>query len=487
MSRRRLALLLLPLTACPAAGDETSTGTGTGTSAISSTTTTDSSSSEPTSTTSTTGPTTGPTTATTAEPQTTGTTSTGEPATTTIGDPVTPTVILPRASIIADELAVLVNDQDPQSVAVAAYYQQARQIPPGNIITVSFPPAETLGGAEFTALKAQIDAAAGPQIQAFAVAWTNPHRVDCQSLVSALALGVDKKYCSTQGNPCSMSAPSGYYDSPSLAPFTDLGIRPAMHLAGVSADEVYKLIDRGVAADGTFPTATGYFLRTTDPDRSVRWPQQKQSQSDWAYDGGLTLEYIDNSANMAVDFITGKTDVLFYLTGLADVPQIASNTYLPGAVADHLTSYGGQIPQSGQMSIVRWLEAGATASYGTAFEPCNYPWKFPNSLALLPHYFRGETVIEAYWKSVDWPGEGVFVGEPLARPWGGAVITWEDLTLTIETTQLIPKQLYALESGPSADGPWTTALADIVIPLHQRFKISLPDATEPFYRLVPSP
>lgn len=482
MSRRRLALLLLPLTACPAAGDETSTGT----SAISSTTI-DSSSSEPTSTTSTTGPTTAPTTGTTAEPQTTGTTSTGEPATTTIGDPVMPTVILPRASIIADELAVLVNDQDPQSVAVAAYYQQARQIPPGNIITVSFPPAETLGAAEFTALKAQIDAAAGPQIQAFAVAWTNPHRVDCQSLVSALALGVDKKYCSTQGNPCSMSAPSGYYDSPSLAPYTDLGIRPAMHLAGVSADEVYKLIDRGVAADGTFPAATGYFLRTTDPDRSVRWPQQQQSQSDWAYDGGLTIEYIDNSANMAVDFITGKTDVLFYLTGLADVPQIASNTYLPGAVADHLTSYGGQIPQSGQMSIVRWLEAGATASYGTAFEPCNYPWKFPNSLALLPHYFRGETVIEAYWKSVDWPGEGVFVGEPLARPWGGAVITWQDLTLTIETTQLIPKQLYALESGPSADGPWTTALADIVIPQHQRFKISLPDATEPFYRLVPGP
>lgn len=486
MSRRRLALLLLPLTACPAAGDETSTGPGTSSSATASTTAADpASTGEPPPTSSTTSPTT--TITTTGEPQTTGTTSTGEPGTTTDDEPVMPMVILPRASIVAEELAVLVNDQDPQSVAVAAYYQQKRQIPADNVITLSFPPAETLGAAEFTALKAQIDAAVGPQIQAFAVAWTNPHRVDCQSLVSALALGVDKKYCSTQGNPCSMSAASGYYDSPSLAPFTDLGIRPAMHLAGVSADEVYKLIDRGVAADGTFPVATGYFLRTTDPDRSVRWPQQLQSQSDWAYDGGLTLEYIDNSANMAVNFIENRTDVLFYLTGLADVPQIATNTYLPGAVADHLTSYGGQIPQSGQMSVVRWLEAGATASYGTAFEPCNYPWKFPNSLALLPHYFRGETVIEAYWKSVDWPGEGVFVGEPLARPWGGAVITWQDLTLTIETTQLIPNQLYALESAPGVDGPWTTALADISIPRHLRAKISLQGATEPVYRLVPAP
>ena len=133
----------------------------------------------------------------------------------------------------------------------------------------------------------------------------------------------------------------------------------------------------------------------------------------------------------------------FYLTGLADVPQIATNTYLPGAIADHLTSYGGYIPQNGgQMSIVRWLEAGATASYGTAFEPCNYTNKFPNALTLLPHYFRGETVIEAYWKSVEWPGEGVFVGEPLARPWGDAIITWEPPTLTIETYQLVPGKLY---------------------------------------------
>jgi len=469
------------MTACPAAADDTSTAASTTASPTARTTTT---SDSPTTSEPLTSEATGPTTTATTDP----TTITSDEPDTTTGAPQAPQVILPRASIVAEELAILVNDQDPQSMAVAAYYQDKRQIPADNVITLSFPPADSLSAADFSNLKTQIDAAIGPQIQAFAVAWTNPHRVDCQSLVSALALGVDTKYCSTQGNPCSMSAPSGYYDSPSLAPFTDLGIRPAMHLAGVSADEVYKVIDRGVAADGTFPTATGYFLRTTDPDRSVRWPQLSQSQNDWAHEGGLTIEYIDNNLNQAVDFITGKPDVLFYLTGLAAVPEIASNTYLPGAIADHLTSYGGQIPQSGQMSIVRWLEAGATASYGTAFEPCNYPWKFPNSLALLPHYFRGETLIEAYWKSVDWPGEGVFVGEPLARPWGGAVITFaEDMTLTIETTQLIPMKLYALESGPSADGPWISALADISIAEHQRAKISLPGATEPFYRLVPTP
>ena len=486
MSSPRLLALLLPLAACSNGADETTQGTSTG---LTSTETTDSTTVPAT----TTGDT--PTTdLTTTDPSTTSTTTTDPTTTTSTTDdtttdapPVEPTVLLPRAAITRDELAVLVNDQDPQSIAVAAYYQQARQIPPENLITLSFPPSETLTADAFNALKAQIDAAAGPQIQAFAVAWTNPHRVDCQSLVSALALGADTKFCKSM-EPCSPTAPSGYYDSASLAPFTDHGIRPAMHLAGLTAEDVYKLIDRGVAADNTYPSATGYLMRTTDVARSVRFPQFEFAKTTWAYPGGLALEYIDNSGGGGLDYIEGKTDVLFYLTGLADVPQIATNTYLPGAVADHLTSYGGIIPQNGgQMSIVRWLEAGATASYGTAFEPCNYTDKFPNALALLPHYFRGETVIEAYWKSVNWPGEGVFVGEPLARPWGDAIITWEPPTLTIETYQFVPGKLYTLESGASADGPWTLLAADLGTPMNLRTKISIPDASAPFYRITPTP
>jgi hypothetical protein len=37
---------------------------------------------------------------------------------------------------------------------------------------------------------------------------------------------------------------------------------------------------------------------------------------------------------------------------------------------------------------------------------------------LLRHYLAGETLIESYWKSVAMPGQGIFIGEPLARPYG---------------------------------------------------------------------
>jgi len=74
-----------------------------------------------------------------------------------------------------------------------------------------------------------------------------------------------------------------------------------------------------------------------------------------------------------------------------------------------------------QMSILRWLEAGATASYGTVVEPCAFPQKFPHPAIVIDRYTRGEALIEAYWKSVAWPGQGLFVGEPLATPYAGII------------------------------------------------------------------
>jgi len=125
--------------------------------------------------------------------------------------------------------------------------------------------------------------------------------------------------------------------------------------------------------------------------------------------------------------LSGASDVIAYFTGLTIVPDITRNHYRPGAVADHLTSYGGMLtgPSGtsadgglGQMSALRWLEAGATGSYGTVVEPCNITAKFPDPGLLLSYYRRGDTLIESYWRSVAMPDQGVFIGEPLARPWG---------------------------------------------------------------------
>jgi uncharacterized protein (TIGR03790 family) len=480
----RLAAVFAALGACsPTTGESTDTASTTGTGATGTTGTGTPTTGAPTST----GLTTQPDSSTSSTSTATTSSGTGDPTTstsgTTTGGPVVPTVLLPRAAIEPGELAVLANDQDPQSMAVAAYYLDARQIPPANLLVLSFaPPGDVLPADVFAGLKSQVDSALGPDIQALAIAWTRPYRVDCQSLVSAFALGHDPgKYCS---QPCNETDPSGYYDSDSLRPFTDHGLRPAMHLAGTSPENVYALIDRGVAADGTSPAGTGYLVRTTDPDRSVRWPEFIATVDQWNPDK-IAMQYIDNSMGMASNSVEGATDILFYFTGLADVPGIANNTYLPGAVADHLTSYGGQICDSGQMSICRWLEAGATGSYGTAVEPCNYPAKFPDTTVFVPHYYRQETLIESYWKSVRWPGEGVFVGEPLARPFAGATVEFDPDTLALRvlSTQFAPGVTYTVESAPTDQGPWTQ-LGQFTPAVDQLHEINIPDAGEPFYRIA---
>jgi hypothetical protein len=112
------------------------------------------------------------------------------------------------------------------------------------------------------------------------------------------------------------------------------------------------------------------------------------------------------------------------------------------------------------MPVTDWLDAGVTASYGTVEEPCNYTQKFPQASILMEHYFRGETVIEAYWKSVQWPGQGLFVGEPLARPFTDSPsFTLENGQYLISTRALRSNASYSLEYRAGATGTWTALAA----------------------------
>ena len=157
------------------------------------------------------------------------------------------------------------------------------------------------------------------------------------------------------------------------------------------------------------PPGTASLLSTSDAARNVRAAGFDSVVA--AVGPGFQVRVLRANA------LRGAKDVMAYFTGLAQVPAITTNRFRPGAVADHLTSFGGQLTGSRQMSALRWLEAGATGSYGTVVEPCNLTAKFPDPGLLLAYYRRGDTLIEAYWRSVAMPDQGLFIGEPLARPW----------------------------------------------------------------------
>ena len=402
-------------------------------------------------------------------------------------EPGAPIVQLLRTSLEAKDLAIIVDENDPVSVSVASYYAAQRGIPAANIIHISIPGSSgVISPADFAPLLAQVERALPDGIQAYALTWITPYRVGCMSITSAFALGgYDSKYCNTTGGVCASTAAVDYYQSDSTYPFDDHGIRPAMVLAGVTEPDIRALVDRGVAADNTFPSGTGYLLRTGDSRRSVRWSDFQSVVSGWEHEGGLELVYRDNSGSGEGDLVENQTDILFYFTGLSSVAGIETNTYCPGAIADHLTSAGGVLTAtSGQMSVVRWLEAGVTASYGAVVEPCNYPEKFPRVSTLVPHYFRGNTLLEAYWKSVQWPGEGIFVGEPLAKPWGRAFLRYANGSLTLRTTLLSPSKTYAILAADSPGGDFKPVMENIAIDNYRLAEITLPNARHPVYKLV---
>ena len=387
---------------------------------------------------------------------------------------------LPTHAISAGQLAVIVAVGDPLSEAIASYYQSARGIPAANIIRVTLTTGvDTISAADFANLKAQIDAALPSAVQATLLTWTAPSRVagSCtMGITSALALGFDPKYCS--GGTClGPTSPSPYYDSESAQPWQDHKLRPSMMLGASTLAAAKALIDRGVQADASMPTGDGYLLQTSDSTRSVRASDYASLPARWSGNSGLLLNYIDNSKGAASDSLIGKSNVLFYFTGLVSVPNLTSNTWRPGAIADTLTSYGGYLPSgNGQMPITAWLDAGATGSYGTVEEPCNYPQKFSKASVLIDQYYRGATLIEAYWKSVQWPGQGLFIGEPLAQPFRdtpGFVI--DAGQYLISTRALRANSTYSLQYLSTSTGSWVTlASFKLTRARPQSWRVALP-------------
>jgi len=350
---------------------------------------------------------------------------------------------LSQPGLAAGQLGVIVNDDDPDSVEIAAYYRDKRGIPAANLIHVRFRPGRsTLSREEFIELKRQVDRTTPGNIQAYALTWAQPYQVGCMSITSAFAFGFDPAFCAST---CKPTQPSPYFNSSVAHPHAAYRIRPTMSLAAASVAEAKQLIDRGVASDGSNPAGTAYLVSTSDRARNVRAA---------GYDALRTrMRAIMPTEIVEANTLENKPDVMFYFTGQTHVPSLDSNTFLPGAIGDHLTSAGGDLFGGSQMSSLRWLQAGATGSYGAVVEPCNFPAKFPVPDIVMAHYLQGETLIEAYWKSVQMPGQGLFIGEPLARPFAGISHHARDGGVALSARLLAPG-LYDVQAAPSMIGPY---------------------------------
>lgn len=195
----------------------------------------------------------------------------------------------------------------------------------------------------------------------------------------------------------------------------------AMMLTDNSLPAAELILGRGVAGDSSFPTQTVYLAKTSDTARNVRFLEFDNAIFNGRVAGDNSLIPISTDS-------TSFTNLLGLMTGLANL-SMPANTFVPGAMGDSLTSFGGYLfENSGQTALLAFLDAGAAGSYGTVVEPCNYTQKFPDPLDYF-YQERGFSLAESYYQSLRNPYQGILVGEPLSAPFarrGGA--DWSSLT-----------------------------------------------------------
>jgi uncharacterized protein (TIGR03790 family) len=307
-----------------------------------------------------------------------------------------------------DRLGVIFSTNDDASGRVARYYARQRHVPTMNVVGLPLPDRAVINRDELNALRIRLLALLPSSVQSLLLVWSRPYAVECMSITTAMAAGYRPGFCEPG---CALTLRNPLFDTRGWLPADTVGWLPAMLLPSEDEEFAEALIDRGIKADDSRPRGTLYLIRTQDGARNVRAAGYPATEALVASRVGVR--------EFTTPIARPPEDIIGYFTGVVWVEEMPRLDFRPGAVADHLTSSGGKLDGSRQMSALQWLRQGATASYGTVSEPCAHVEKFPDPAVLFDHYLQGDTLLEAYWKSVAMPGQGLFIGEPLAAPYRG--------------------------------------------------------------------
>ena len=327
-------------------------------------------------------------------------------------------------------VVVVVNQNSTNSVQLGNYYCEKRGVPPQNLLRINWPGGNTTWTrAEFeTILRSSLTNALNGrqltnQIDYVLLSMDIPYRVtnsagtvanNFNSTTAALFYGWKDNPADTMAT-CSLANGSSnayagsesiFRQTPPISTTSNSWL--AMMLTSTNLATAKSIVDRGVYSDGSFPTQTVFLAKSYDVNRNVRYVLFDDAIFDARLRGNYSMRYTNTYSDSGLGVLLGFQD------GVQQFNMYGS--YAHGAMADNLTSFSGYLFESvGHTTAMDFLNLGATASYGTITEPCNYLEKFPSGR----NYFYqslGFTIAESYYQSLTNPYQGILVGEPLAAP-----------------------------------------------------------------------
>ncbi|MCA9260502.1 MAG: hypothetical protein KDA61_14920 [Planctomycetales bacterium] len=367
-----------------------------------------------------------------------------------------------------ENLALLVNLNDPSSLAVANEYAALRHIPPSHVFYVRAPAnSRAMKAADFLTNVVQPFArelesrGLADQIRYVAVSAGLPYRIDMQTYFPSTQFPSDSKpFASISGalffareiyqrdasvigrgrNPFFSFVQDGDAASESIEPKAEVAAGDASMFGpgrqrwvavslgvtvgrGNTVEEIVSYLRRAEEADGTRPAdAAVRFMKNGDVRSRVRdatFPAAVAKLSELGVSAAVQQGVCPRNEPHLMGLTTGSRHVRIESSG---------TKLQPGALVDNLTSMGAQFYLSPatlknakpgvepQTLLSEYMRQGAAGASGTVVEPLAIPGKFPSAF-LHVHYARGLCLAEAFYRSVALPCHLLVVGDPLCRPW----------------------------------------------------------------------
>ena len=182
-----------------------------------------------------------------------------------------------------------------------------------------------------------------------------------------------------------------------------------VHHNGSDINQATEVLRRAAGSDFTNPKGEFWFAVSKDVRTKTRLLQQEPAKN-W-------LKYLGHKSESPFNKSPKQKGTLSGL--MLGTPKITIGkrkwNFVPGALADNLTSQGAYYGNTKQSKLNVLLHAGAAMSSGTVTEPYAIAAKFPLPM-MYAYYATGTTAIEAFYLSIASPYQLLIVGDPLAQP-----------------------------------------------------------------------
>ena len=176
---------------------------------------------------------------------------------------------------------------------------------------------------------------------------------------------------------------------------------------GNDVKSVIRSMNLGKVSDHKGVRSGIYFIKSDDVRSKCR---------DWLYESVQDMIKMKGvTPTITTNFPVGAEHVMGIMMGAEKVDPSKIKSFMPGAMAEHLTSWAGEF-QKKQTKMTEWIKAGATATCGAVVEPFANPNKFPSSTFFF-HYVSGSTMMESFYESIACPLQILLLGDPLAKPY----------------------------------------------------------------------